>query len=49
MKQLLTKYQIFMKLPQISYIHKIVIDNWKEIDQLPLPYKFQAFTGKFSF
>ena len=36
MKQLLTKYQIFTKLPQISHIHT----NHYFLDQLFLPYKF---------
>ena len=40
--QLLTKYQIVKKLPQISHIHKIVIFkyNCNFLDQLLLPYKF---------
>ena len=42
-KQLLTKYQIFTKLPQISHTHKnhnllSVIGNWY-IGQLFVPYK----------
>ena len=41
-KQLLTKYQIFTKLPKISYIHKnhIFKKFWKFLDQLIVPYKF---------
>ena len=42
MKQLLTKYQFFTKLPQIS-LTKIVNANVlleRDIDQLLLPYKF---------
>ena len=43
-KQLLIKNQIFMKLPQISHIHKIVIFkyNWNFLDQLLVPYKFNG-------
>ena len=44
-KQLLTKYQIFMKLPQISHIQKnrtfkSIIR--KKTNQLLLPYKFYS-------
>ena len=40
-KQLLTKYQIFTKLSQISHIHKNRnCSNWNFSDQLLLPYKF---------
>ena len=40
-KQLFTKYQFLTKLPQISYIHKIIIFkyNWTFLDQMLLPYK----------
>ena len=41
-KQLLTKYQIFTKLPQISDIYKeikFLKYNWKEMDQMLLPCK----------
>ena len=42
MKQLLKKYQIFTKLPQILHIHKshIFVYNWKTKDQLLVLYKF---------
>ena len=42
MKQLLTKYQIFTKLPPISHFHKFLKFkfHWEKIDQLLLPYKF---------
>ena len=42
-KQLLTKYQIFTKLPQISHIHRnrnFFKYNWNFLDQLLLSYKF---------
>ena len=41
-KQLLTKYQKFTKLPQISHIHKNhnLKYIWNFLDQLLLPYKF---------
>ena len=42
-KQLLTKYQIFKKLPQISHIHKncnFFKYNWNCLNLLLLPYKF---------
>ena len=40
-KQLLTKYQIFTKLPQIPHIHiNRNFSIWNFLDQLPHPYKF---------
>ena len=42
MKQLLTKYQFFKKLPQIWHIHKnskFLKYDWNFLDQLLLPYK----------
>ena len=43
-KQLLTKDQILMKLPQISHIHKnrnvVYMYDWNFLKQLLLPYKF---------
>ena len=44
-KELLTKYKIFKKLPQISHTHKNCdffkqAYNWNFFDQLLLPYKF---------
>ena len=44
-KQLLTIYQIFMKLPQILHTHKnrkLLRHYWKLTDQLLLPYKFYS-------
>ena len=38
MKQLLTKYQIFTKLPQVSHIHKN--RDFESIGQLLLSYNF---------
>ena len=46
-EQGLSKYQIFIKLPQISHIHKkcnFSKHNWRLIDQLLLPYKFYGST-----
>ena len=43
MKQLLTKYQIFTKLPQILHIPKhcnFCKYNWNFLGQVLLPYKF---------
>ena len=44
MKQLLTKYQFFTKLPQISHINKIVILKYiyNFLDQLLHPYIFHG-------
>ena len=44
-KHLLTKYQIFKELPQISHIHtKIIIFKYNRsfLDQALLPYKFSG-------
>ena len=52
MKELLTKYQIFKKLPQISHIHKksyLSKYHLKKRDHLFLPYKFYGRKSTFSF
>ena len=42
-RQLLTKYKIFLKLPQNSHIHKNHLKyNWNLLDQLLLPFKFHG-------
>ena len=48
-KQLSMKYQIFMKLPLISHVHKKrKAQNLKLIDQLLRPYEFYHFYGMVS-